>query len=170
MMVPPGHILIINWLPYSGKFSLVQIFAEKRPDSSEEIFTVFIFADAGRFGHTPTSWWPRLICETALNDEAKKNACATTAWSAFCVEAFAITKVSRLPPRARNRRIGFSTADLGFDNFGTSHGFVGILYSGRLPFLYSNHLEGRQTEENHLVHIGTNSYRRMHVVTSQFPS
>ena len=82
------------------------------------------------------------------------------------MEAFAITKVSRLPPRARNRRIGFSTADLGFDNFGASHGFIGILYSGKLPFLYSNHLEGRQTEENHLVHIGTNSYRRTHVTIS----
>ena len=85
------------------------------------------------------------------------------------MEVFAITKVSRLPPRARNRRIGFSTANLGFDNFGASHGFVGILYSGRLSFVYSNHLEGRQTEENHLVHIGTNSYRRTHVMTSQFP-
>ena len=30
-------------IPYSGKFSLVQIFAEKRPESSEEIFAVFIF-------------------------------------------------------------------------------------------------------------------------------
>ena len=40
---------------YSGKFSLVQIFAEKRPDSSEEIFAVFNFADAGCSGHTPTS-------------------------------------------------------------------------------------------------------------------
>ena len=30
---------------YSGKFTLVQIFAEKRPDSSEEIFAVFIFAE-----------------------------------------------------------------------------------------------------------------------------
>ena len=34
-------------IPYSGKFSLVQIFAEKRPDSSEEIFAVFIFAERG---------------------------------------------------------------------------------------------------------------------------
>ena len=42
-------------LPYSGKFSLVQIFTEKGPDSSEEIFTVFIFVDAGHSGHTPTS-------------------------------------------------------------------------------------------------------------------
>ena len=37
---------------YSGKFSLVQIFAEKRPDSPEKIFAVFIFADVGRSGHT----------------------------------------------------------------------------------------------------------------------
>ena len=42
-------------IPYSGKFSLVQIFAEKRADSSEEILAVFIFADAGLSGHTPTS-------------------------------------------------------------------------------------------------------------------
>ena len=68
-------------------------------------------------------------------------------------------KVSRLPLRARNRRVGFSTADLNFDNFGASHGFVGILYSSRLILLYTNHLEGRQTVENHLVHIVTNSYR-----------
>ena len=47
----PGSKLI----PYSGKFSLVQIFAEKRPDCSEEIFAVFIFADGGRSGHTSTS-------------------------------------------------------------------------------------------------------------------
>ena len=36
-----------------------------------------------------------------------------------------------------------------------SFGFVGILYSRRLILLYSNHLEGRQTVENHLVHMGT---------------
>ena len=42
-------------VPYSGKFSLVQIFAEKRADSSEEIFAVFIFGDAGLSGHTPIS-------------------------------------------------------------------------------------------------------------------
>ena len=45
----------LSQVPYSGKFSLVQIFAENRPDSSEEIFAVFIFADGGRSGHTPTS-------------------------------------------------------------------------------------------------------------------
>ena len=42
--------------------------------------------------------------ETTLNDAAKKQACATTALSSFCEEAFAITKVSvsGLPPWTRN--------------------------------------------------------------------
>jgi len=34
-----------NGIPYSGKFSLVQIFAEMCPYASEEIFAVFIFAE-----------------------------------------------------------------------------------------------------------------------------
>ena len=50
-------------VPYSGKFLLLQIFAKKRPDSSEETFAVSIFADVGHSGHTPISWCPRLICE-----------------------------------------------------------------------------------------------------------
>ena len=49
-------------------------------------------------------------------------------------------------------------------------GFVGILYSiyysSRRILLYSDHLEGRQTVENHLVHMGTSSYRHTHRVTS----
>ena len=49
-----------------------------------------------------------------------------------------------------------------------SYGFVGILYSRRLILLYSNHLEGRQTVENHLVHMGHVGTRRMHVMTSSF--
>ena len=35
-------------IPYSGKFSLVRIFAEMRPYSSAEIFTVFIFVERKR--------------------------------------------------------------------------------------------------------------------------
>ena len=42
--------------------------------------------------------------ETTLNDEANKQACATTAQPSFCVDAIAISKVSRLPLRARNNR------------------------------------------------------------------
>ena len=39
-------------IPYGGKFSLVQIFAEKRPDSK---FSRFLFSrNAGRSDHTPT--------------------------------------------------------------------------------------------------------------------
>ena len=37
--------MISHLLPYSGKFSLVQNFTEMHPDSSEEIFTVFIFME-----------------------------------------------------------------------------------------------------------------------------
>ena len=54
------NLLIREWLhlmcklsntdsiPYSGKFSLVQIFAEMRSYSPEEIFAVFIFAKRKR--------------------------------------------------------------------------------------------------------------------------
>ena len=106
--------------------------------------------------------------QRTLNDKAKKQACATTAQSSFCVEAFAITKVSRLQQRVRNQRIGFSTADLDFDNFRASHGFIGILYSSRLPFLYSDHLEGRQTVENHLIHIGVSTYAHNDIINFHF--
>ena len=93
-----------------------------------------------------------------------------------------LSQLRRYQDCRHEREIGFSTADLGTQRkfpairysffllffFGASHGFVDILFSGRLSFLYSNHLEGRQTEENHFVHICTNSYRRTHVMTSQF--
>ena len=56
-MYTKGCVLVqshasLCYIPYSGKFSLVQIFTEKRADS---IFAVFIFADAGHSGHTPIS-------------------------------------------------------------------------------------------------------------------
>ena len=40
--------------------------------------------------------------ETTLNDEKKKQACETMAKSSFCVEGFAFTKVSGLPPWMEN--------------------------------------------------------------------
>ena len=42
--------------------------------------------------------------------------------------------------------------------------FVGILYSRRLILDYSNHLEGRQTLKNHLVHMGTHGYACNNVI------
>ena len=79
----------------------MEIFAEMRPNPSEEIFAVFIFAKQKHDalttpllddGHTP---YAHVTEEMTLNDEAKQ-ACATMAYSSFCVESFAITKISKL--------------------------------------------------------------------------
>ena len=79
----------------------MQIFTEMCPNPSEEIFTVFIFAERKRDalttplpddGHAP---YARVTEEMTLNNEVKQ-ACATTAYSSFCVESLAIMKVSRL--------------------------------------------------------------------------
>jgi len=70
-------MLIISDITYNGEFSLVQIFAVKRPDSSEEIFSLYILADAERSSHTPVIG--HASCETGLIDEAKKQPYATTA-------------------------------------------------------------------------------------------
>ena len=95
---------IAKLIPYSRKFSLVQIFAERHPHSSEEIL---IFVEHGTL----------------------------------------LTHPYQLMQPFQS----------------VSYRFVGILYSRRLILLYSNHLEGRQTVENHLVHMGS---RRMHIMTS----
>ena len=84
-------------VPYSGKFSLVQNFAKMPPDSSEEIFMVFIFTE--RMCDTLTT--PLPVDSHAPHANRKKNdterrseeECATTAYSSFCMEAFAIMKV-----------------------------------------------------------------------------
>ena len=108
--------------------------------------------------------------ETTLNKKAKKQAFTTTAESSFCVKAFAIMTVSRLPSWAGNwlRRIQHTALD--FDNFKASltGSLVFCIYtcSSRLILLYSDHLEGRQTIENQLVHTGTSSYRCTHKITS----
>ena len=72
---------------------LVQIFVEMDPYPSEEIF-----AEQKRDAlTTPLPDDGPYACneEMTLNDVAKY-ACATTAYSSLCVEALAITKVSRL--------------------------------------------------------------------------
>ena len=76
----------------------MQIFAEMRLYPPEEIFAVFIFAERKRDALTTPLQMiatPHMHVYQRPNDEAKQ-ACATTAYSSFCVEAFAITKVSRL--------------------------------------------------------------------------
>ena len=79
----------------------MQLFVEMCPNPSEEIFTVFYFMEQKHDalttplpddGHAP---YARVTEEMTLNDGAKQ-ACATTAYSCFCVESLAITKVSGL--------------------------------------------------------------------------
>ena len=79
--------------------------------------------------HTPTRWWPRPICtctkEMTLNDKAQQSkASLCNNGLLFCVEAFTITKVSRLHVAADEKLAcwteGFTTAELDFDNFGVS--------------------------------------------------
>ena len=70
-----------------------------------------------------------------------------------------------LPPQAKNRRVGFSTADLDFENFRASYGFVGILYSSRLISSLQQPIRG-QTVERHRIHTGTNLYQCTHVMMS----
>ena len=109
MPIPGVWLGKVSRVPYSRKFSLVQIFAEMRPYPSEEIFAVFIFTERKRDALTtplPDDGHAPHVCVTekmTLNNEARQG-CATTAYSSLCVEALAITKVSR--PRERGRKTG----------------------------------------------------------------
>ena len=62
--------------------------------------------------------------EMTLNNKVNKQACARMAYSPFCVEAFAITKVSGLPLRARNQPVELLIS-LDFENSGAS--LLGLL-------------------------------------------
>ena len=70
--------------------------------------------------------------ETTVNNKVNEQPCAAMAYSSFCVDASAITKVSRLPLWARNWLVEQKdyTADLDFDNFGASlWALLALLYS-----------------------------------------
>ena len=88
-----------------------------------------------------------------------------TVIQSFCIEAVAVCPLARSRARERNRRVGFSTADL-ISTSTTSECLLRIRWSSRLILLYSNHLEGRQTPENHLVHTGTIHVRSNDVTIS----
>ena len=136
-------------LPYSGKFSLVQIFVEMRLHSPDEIFAVFIFVEQKHDAlttplpddrHTPYARVP-------------KKWHWMTKWSKFVQQwltlPFAITKVSRLHAGTGENLAcwteGFSTGDLKLDNFGAF--FTGSLvfctHSSRLSLFCSDQLQGR---------------------------
>ena len=119
-------------VPYRGKFS------RKSVQTLQKKFSRFLFLWMWDALATPlpVDGHASYASQRTLNDKAKKQACATMAQSSFCVEAFAITKVSRLQQWARNQRIGFSTADLDFNNFGASlkDSLVFCIVSGFLFF------------------------------------
>ena len=88
-------------IPYSEKFSLVKNFAKMPPDSSEEVFAVFIFVE--RMCDALTTPLPVTRHANWRKDTERwsEEACATTAcWTER-----------------------FSTADLNFDNF-RAHFFI----------------------------------------------
>ena len=134
MMIRKTHTV------YSGKLSLVQNFAEMRPDFRRN-FSQFYFRTL-----LYKSWWPRPTCEPKKNDNERpreKASLCNNGLVFLCVKAFAITKVSRPLPRAKKtgERIQHCWSQP-FDNFGAS--LTGSLeFSSRLLFLYSDHLEGR---------------------------
>ena len=71
-------------MPIYKKFFAVFIFAERKCDA--------LTTPTPDDGPAP---YARVTKEMTLNDKAKQ-AYATTAYSSFCVESLAITKVSRL--------------------------------------------------------------------------
>ena len=103
MMIRKTHTV------YSGKLSLVQNFAEMRPDFRRN-FSQFYFRTL-----LYKSWWPRPTCEPKKNDNERPREGASLCNNGLvflCVKAFAITKVSRPLPRAKKLAKEFSTADL----------------------------------------------------------
>ena len=141
------------------------------PDSTEQIFTVFPFAQRmWRFDHTPTSWWP---CPTY---EVKKRLWMTKWRSKLVQQQCSLPFVWRLLCLRKyqdcywewetgllNRRIQHYWSQLWsrlWQLQSVTFGFVWDFVSSRLILLYSDHLE------NHLVHTGTSSYQCVHVITS----
>ena len=101
-------------------------------------------------------------------DKPKKQAYTTANLSSFCVEASAIMKVSELLPYMEEKLafwIQHCWSQL-WQLWSISYGFTVIVYSSRLIVLYSYHLEGRQTIENHLAHTNTGSYRHIDIPIS----
>ena len=151
---------------YSQNFSLVQTFAEMCPDFSKEVFTVWIFAEQMHDflttplpvdGHAPHAKWQ--------NEEA--NLCNNGLVFLLCagLHNYENIRTAIVGKKLACWTEGFSTAD---STSTTLEHLLHILYSSRLIFLNSSHLEDRQTVESHLVHMGTSLYQCTHIMTSSF--
>ena len=132
-------------------------------------FSRCLFLWNGCSDHTPTSWRPRSICKTKKRYwmmQRRSKFVQQQLSLPFYVEAFRIRKVSKLPLWARNWLIGLSTVDLDFK--ASLMGLLAICIVAGWYFSTAAILEGRQTVENHLVHMGTSSYWCTEI--HQFPS
>ena len=78
---------------------------------------------------------------TQINDEAKKQACATTAESSSLVEAILFTKVSGLLSWVRNWIIKQKDSALLILTLTASEHLLQLHWNSRLTLLYSGHLE-----------------------------
>ena len=133
MFEPLIKIMFLSyWLyciPYSRKFSLVQIFAEICPNPSEEIFHSFYFCGTKVWCSDPTHtrWWPCPICTCNQRNDTERlseaSLCNNGLLFLLCrvLSNYKSIKTARrhgLKTGLLNRR--FSTADLDFDNFRAS--------------------------------------------------
>ena len=105
-------------------------------------------------GHIPTSWWPCPTYESKKQHWTRKERSKLVqqrpslpfVWRPSQLQKYQDCHCGR-ETGLLNRKI--HTADL---NFKASVTVYWHLYSSRLILLYSDHLEDRQTVENHLVH------------------
>ena len=138
-------------IPYSGKFSLVHNLVEMDPDSFKEIF---IFAEMNMWcsDHTPTSYGhaPHTNWRNDTEWQSKEaSLCSNSLVFLLCGGLCNYESIKTAVIGKKTGSEGFSTADLDFDNFRASltGSLVFCIYtcSSRLLLLYSDHLEGRQT-------------------------
>ena len=164
-----------NYTPYSGKFFLVQNFTKLHQTLQKKIFTVFIFIFMEQMLHALTT--PLPVDGHAPHANQRND---TERWSeeaSLCNNnlLFLLCGGLRNYESIRTAAVGeklafwterFCTADLDFDNLRVSlTGSLAVAGWSSLQRLFRGQIEW-QTLENHLVHTGTSSYQRAHILMS----
>ena len=151
----------------------------------EEIFTVFIFAEQKRDalttplpddGHTPYARVPKKWHWTTKRSKiVQQRPTLPFVWRPSQLQKYQNCMPARVKTGLLNRRIQHCWSR-SRQLQSVSYGFIGIcIHSSRLSLFCNDHLQGgyyfcgRETIENHLIHMGTgtNSY---HIMTSSIPS
>ena len=152
-------------IPYSGRFSLVQKLAEICPDLQKKLPWVLFLQNKCmiRWAH-PYSWWPHPTCEL------KKWRWTTKQRRKIVQQQPSLPFVWRPSQlwKYQDCHCGWETGLLNGriqhcwsqlqQLLSVPYGLFATVYSSMLILLYCDHLEGRQTVENYLVHTGTSSY------------